>query len=104
MSSGNCNFEPGSWANKMKRRFLTIVLTFMFLFSGVNIFSQCAMCERNAETSLESGNTQAKGLNSGIMYLMVMPYLLVGGIGYYWYAQKKKAGQENEEYQSEDLP
>lgn len=87
----------------MKKRFFAIVLTLMFLFSGVNLFSQCAMCERNAETSLENGDTQAKGLNSGIMYLMVMPYLLVGGIGYYWYAQKKKAGEENESSPSEDF-
>lgn len=87
----------------MKKDFFIILLTLIFLFSGINAFSQCAMCERNAETSLENGNTQAKGLNSGIMYLMVMPYLLVGGIGYYWYAQKKKAGQENEKYQSEDF-
>jgi hypothetical protein len=87
----------------MKKSFLTIAFTLAFLFSGVNLFSQCAMCERSAETSLENGNTQAKGLNSGILYLMVMPYLLVGGIGYYWYAQKKKAGEENEKYQSEDF-
>jgi len=28
------------------------------------------------------------------MYLLVMPYLLVGGIGYWWYTQKKKEALE----------
>lgn len=57
--------------------------------------AQCAMCKASAETSLKEGNKSAAGLNSGIMYMLLMPYLLVGGIGYYWYInnKKKKAGE-----------
>jgi hypothetical protein len=33
---------------------------------------------------VESGNTsQAEGLNTGILYLMVFPYLLVGGLVFF---------------------
>jgi len=33
---------------------------------------------------VESGNTsEAEGLNSGIVYLMVFPYLLVGALIYF---------------------
>ena len=63
----------------------------MIAFTAINTSSaQCSLCKSSAESSLKEGNKQAKGLNTGIMYLLVMPYLLVGGIGYWWYTQKKK--------------
>jgi len=57
--------------------------------------AQCAACKQSAETSLKEGNTDAKGLNLGIMYLLVMPYLLAGGIGYYWYINNKRKREEH---------
>ena len=67
----------------MKRFALTIVVA-LFLTVGISslAFAQCSLCKSSAESSLKEGNTQAKGLNTGIMYLLIMPYLLVGGIGY----------------------
>jgi hypothetical protein len=56
--------------------------------------AQCAMCKQSAESSLKEGNNDAKGLNAGIMYLLMIPYLLVGGIGYYWYINNKKKDKE----------
>ncbi|WP_374505499.1 hypothetical protein [Flavobacterium sp.] len=46
------------------------------------------MC-RAALTS-EGNTTKAEAVNDGIVYLMVIPYLLVGGIGYAIYRMKKK--------------
>jgi hypothetical protein len=46
------------------------------------------MC-RAALTSNEN-STQAAAVNDGIVYLMVIPYLLVAGIGYAIYRMKKK--------------
>ena len=42
---------------------------------------------------LESGenNQTAKGVNNGIMYLMVFPYLLIGAVGYAIYRSRKNA-------------
>ena len=75
----------------MKRILLSLIfiltLAVSFHFSS---YAQCALCKSSAESSLKEGDTQAKGLNMGIMYLLVMPYLLVGGIGYYWYINHKK--------------
>jgi len=71
-----------------------LVLAATFSFSSS---AQCSLCKSSAESSLKEGDKQAKGLNAGIMYLLVMPYLLVGGIGYYWYANHKKQGQQSEE-------
>ena len=40
--------------------------------------AQCAMCKQAAETSLKSNpNSMARSLNSGILYLMAVPYLML---------------------------
>lgn len=40
--------------------------------------AQCAMCKQAAETSLKSNPTSmARSLNSGILYLMAVPYLML---------------------------
>ena len=51
--------------------------------------AQCAMCKAIAETSQQGGSSVADGLNSGIMYLMAFPYLLMGAVGYAFYRHKK---------------
>ena len=49
--------------------------------------AQCAMCK----AVVESGDvSQAEGLNSGILYLMVFPYLLVGALFYFIIKNRKK--------------
>jgi hypothetical protein len=50
------------------------------------------MCRAVLES--EEGGQAAKGINNGIMYLMSMPYLLVGGVGYIIYRMYKKAKQK----------
>lgn len=62
----------------------------MFLFTIEDINAQCAMCRAVLENN--SDNSVAEGINDGIVYLMVFPYLLMGGLGYYIYKthQKKK--------------
>lgn len=69
-------------------RLVFIVLAFMLLAS-LPAEAQCAMCRAVLES--EEGNQAAKGINNGIIYLMVFPYLLVGGIGYAIYRMRKKA-------------
>ena len=66
------------------RLFFILLLIFCFLpFDG---YAQCAMC-RAALESEESG-VQAEAVNDGIVYLMAIPYILVGGIGYAIYRLK----------------
>jgi hypothetical protein len=67
---------------------------FLFLLAFVlNInesFAQCPMCKMSAESNLKSGGTGGRGLNAGILYLLVTPYLLVGTLGYLWWRGQKK--------------
>lgn len=83
----------------MIRKFIFISSLAIFLLASTagSSLAQCALCKSTAESSLKEGSTQAKGLNTGILYLLVMPYILVGGIGYWWYVQRKKqAGHSGE--------
>lgn len=45
-----------------------------------DVLAQCAMCRANASSSLRNGSSIAKGLNTGILYLMAIPYLLLAFI------------------------
>ena len=65
----------------MKKNIPLIVILFL---ASISIQAQCAMCRAVLEN--EEGQTTAKGINDGILYLMTIPYVLVGGIGIliYW--------------------
>ncbi len=75
---------------KIKKTGFAKALFFSFLFSlfSLSTNAQCAMC-RAALTS-EGNKTKAEAVNDGIVYLMVIPYILVAGIGYAIYRMKKK--------------
>lgn len=53
-------------------------------------WAQCAMCKAAAQTDLEGGSAVADGLNSGILYLMAFPYLLIGTVAILWYRHQKR--------------
>lgn len=64
----------------MKQKFVLLLFT---LFFTVAINAQCAMCRAVLES--EAGQSTAEGINNGIVYLMAIPYILVGGLGYFIY-------------------
>ncbi len=62
------------------------IILFLFLISiKVSIYSQCAMCKAVVESS-----DQGEGINNGILYLMFIPYVLIGTVGYFIYRHYKK--------------
>ncbi|HBY68996.1 MAG TPA: hypothetical protein DEG69_15385 [Flavobacteriaceae bacterium] len=65
-----------------------IILLFLLVVS-LPADALCAMCRAVLET--QDGGQAAKGINNGIVYLMIFPYLLIGGIGYAIYRTRKNA-------------
>ena len=58
-----------------------LVYLFLFLIIGIEeTYSQCSMCR--AVIQSEEGQATAKGINNGILYLMAIPYILVGIVGW----------------------
>lgn len=52
--------------------------------------AQCAMCTISADQGVKNGNTQSKGLNTGVIYLLAIPYLMIAGLGTLWYVKYRK--------------
>jgi len=71
----------------MKYLFSISVLILIAMFFSATVTAQCAVCTK---TALQLGEKPAQGLNSAILYLMMMPFAIVGFIGYRWWKGNKK--------------
>lgn len=55
------------------------------------------MCRMSVESNYKNGGSAGKGLNMGILYMLAMPYLLVGTIGYLWWRNRNKEFSDEHE-------
>jgi hypothetical protein len=70
-------FEIRNSKVKSHQKLIISVLFFLFtFFYSIASNAQCAMCRAALES--EGNQAKAKGINDGIVYLMVIPYILVG--------------------------
>ena len=67
---------------------VAFILFILFLLSPEVSEAQCAMCRAALES--EADNSQAEGVNNGIVYLMAIPYVLVGGLFYFIYRKIRR--------------
>jgi hypothetical protein len=71
-----------------------VLLLALFLLSQIDAVAQCAMCRTTIESSISNGRTNiATGLNTGILYLLSAPYLIVAAIAFLWFRQSKQEQQ-----------
>ena len=71
-----------------------VLLSALFLLSQIDAVAQCAMCRTTIESSISTGRTNiATGLNTGILYLLSAPYLIVAAIAFLWFRQSKQEQQ-----------
>ena len=54
--------------------------------------AQCSICTKTAQ---QLGEKPAEGLNSGILYLMFTPFILVGFIAFRWWKYNKEIENDN---------
>jgi hypothetical protein len=80
--------------NQMKHLLNILLLVFFALLISSAADAQCAVCTK---TSLQLGEKPAQGMNSAILYLMMMPFAIVGFIGYRWWKGNKKFEAEEQE-------
>ena len=72
------------------KRLVAYVL--FFLVSVSVSFAQCAMCRSTLENNYSNGNPGiAAGINTGILYLLAIPYLAAMVLGYLWFKSSKNA-------------
>ncbi|MBU2525732.1 MAG: hypothetical protein KKC03_03930 [Bacteroidetes bacterium] len=70
-----------------KRAYIFVLTVLLPLFSG----AQCAMCRAVLES--EANKDTAQGINDGIVYLMLFPYLLIGGVLFFVIRSFRKKNQ-----------
>tara|TARA_B100000768_G_C11253899_1_gene365451 strand:- start:1011 stop:1226 length:216 start_codon:yes stop_codon:yes gene_type:complete len=71
----------------MGKKIIYISFAF-FLIPSIDLEAQCAMCRAVLES--EEGQQTARGINDGIVYLMAIPYVLIGIVGYAVFRLLKK--------------
>lgn len=60
------------------------------------LMAQCPMCKANVEAAMRDPNNKVgSGLNAGILYLFVAPYLAAGIIGVLWYRNYRRVQRDN---------
>ena len=70
-----------------------ILIAAIILLSLFSAHAQCSMCQAVAESSRDAGSANSDGVNKGVLYIFMMPYLIIATIGYFWWRIKKKAQQ-----------
>lgn len=70
---------------------LTLLICFYFMDS---LDAQCPMCRMSAESNLKDGGSEGKGLNTGILFLLSTPYLIIGTLGLMYYRNKRKLKED----------
>jgi hypothetical protein len=70
------------------------ILVALVLLTQIDAVAQCAMCRTTVESTISNGRSNiATGLNTGILYLLSAPYLIVAAIAFLWFRQSKQEQQ-----------
>ncbi|HEX5154603.1 MAG TPA: hypothetical protein VFW07_24320 [Parafilimonas sp.] len=70
----------------MKKYVLLYFILFLSLMQVTTLKAQCSICTKTAS---QLGEKPGRGLNGGIIYLMLMPLAIGGYIGYRWWKNEK---------------
>ncbi len=75
-------------------RIAVLVVSFLIL-AVAEVSAQCAMCRTTLENNFSNGNPgPGAGINTGILYLLVLPYLAIITLGYFWFKSSRNAQNE----------
>lgn len=75
----------------MKKLLTVALLVFTLSTVSTDAAAQCSICTK---TAMQQGTKPAKGLNTGILYLMSIPYIAIGVVGFSWWRSKKNSLEE----------
>jgi hypothetical protein len=64
------------------KKLVLLIIAFILLSLSEVATAQCSICTKTAQ---QLGHKPAKGMNSGIIYLMIAPLAIMGFVGYRWW-------------------
>ena len=76
----------------MKKYLSILLIVFFSTFYTSQAIAQCSVCSK---TALQLGEKPAQGLNQGILYLMFIPFAIVGFIGFRWWRSNKEMEEQD---------
>ncbi len=80
-----------------KKGGIILVTVMAVLLLAIDVQAQCPMCRMSAESNLSNGGTAGQGLNTGILYMLALPYLIVATMGYLWWRNRRKNYDDQKE-------
>ena len=72
----------------LKSKISNFLIGICIFLLGISANAQCAMCRASLQG--DENMAKAEAVNDGIVYLMIIPYVLIGAIGYYIFRMYKK--------------
>jgi hypothetical protein len=78
--------KKGKEKRENRKVLLLVIFTIAFFLFPIASKAQCAMCRAALES--EDNGVKAEAVNDGIVYLMAIPYVLVGILGYAIYKMR----------------
>jgi hypothetical protein len=73
---------------KLKYKASKVFFVICFFLIGISSQAQCAMCRAALEG--EGNIKKAEAVNDGIVYLMMIPYILMAGVGFFIFRMYRK--------------
>jgi hypothetical protein len=77
----------------MSLRTIKLIFGLTFILGSLTneVVAQCAMCRATLENNVSNGQTGiAAGINFGILYLFVTPYLAICTLAILWYRTSRR--------------
>ena len=81
--------------NSKKYLVIVLLIGIVLMLVSQDLAAQCPMCKIAAQANLENGGSAGKGLNKGILYILLAPYILVTTLGILWYRSKKNSDYDD---------
>jgi hypothetical protein len=74
----------------------TLAIALFCAINATDVQAQCPMCRITAESNMKNGGTAGNGLNKGILYMLLAPYVLVGGIAFVWWKNRNPKAESED--------
>lgn len=73
------------------KQVIAFILILIFLILSFGVQAQCPMCKKSAENS-----NLAVSINTGILYLLLAPVVILGTVFAIWFKKRKDFSAEEE--------
>lgn len=80
----------------MNRKLIWLLTIVLLCLSYTEVFAQgCSMCKAVVESNIQGGGEEASGLNGGILYILLFPYILFTLFVVYWRKHQRELKEDH---------